>query len=53
MNELIIAGKIGVVFIAVFAVTWFVENLDRIGEWLFDLGTAYYKFKMRRSKKWH
>ena len=51
MNEIIIAGIIGAVTLAVFAITWVVENLDRIGEWLFDLGTAYCMFKAKRARR--
>ena len=51
MNELIIAGIIGVVVVSVFGITWVVENADRIGEWLFDVGTAYYKLKLDRERK--
>lgn len=51
MNELIIAGIIGVVLIGVFAIAWVVENPDRIGEWLFDLGTAYCMFKAKRARR--
>lgn len=54
MNELIISGIIGAAVIAVFAATWVVENIDRIGEWLFDHVTEHHVKKMneRRRKKW-
>ena len=51
MNELIIAGIIGAVTLALFGITWVVENTDRIGEWLFDIGTSYYMHKARRARK--
>ena len=50
MNELIIAGIIGAVTLAVFGITWVVENAYRIGEWLFDVGTAYYMRKHRKQR---
>lgn len=50
---MITIGIIAVMFTLLFAVTAVVENASAIGDWLFDVGTAYYKFKMqRRRKKW-
>ena len=46
-------GIIAVMFTLLCVVTAVVENASAIGDWLFDVGTAYYKFKMqRRRKKW-
>lgn len=50
---MIIIGIVCAVFCIMCVATSIIEHLDDIGEWLFDLGTAYYKFKQRRSKKWH
>ena len=46
-------GIVAAAFVLLFAVTAVAENASAIGDWLFDVGTAYYKFKMqRRRKKW-
>lgn len=51
MNELIILGIVSAIVVALFAATALVENTDRICEWLFDVQTAYYKFKQHRKNK--
>ena len=62
MNELLIIGMLVSAFSIMFAITTVIENIDVIigyitsrfvalGEWFFDLGTAYYKFKNRRRSR--
>lgn len=53
MNALLTLGIIACAFVVMVVITVIIENLDRIEEWLFDVSTAYYKFKQRRKKKWH
>ena len=51
MNELIIVGIVIAILMAMFALTTLIENIDTIGEWWFDLCTAYFKWKHRRKAK--
>ena len=51
MNELIIIGILSVIFLGMCLVVEIVENWDAICDWLFDVQTAYYKFKARRRHK--
>lgn len=51
MNELLIIGMLLCTFLVMFGITTIIENLDAIGEWFFDLGTAYYKWRHHRKKK--
>ena len=51
MNELLIIGIMAVAFVLMFALTAIIENREAIAEWLFDVQSAYYKWKMRRARK--
>ena len=51
MNELIIFGIICAVFVLLCAATAIVENFGEICDWLFDVVTAYYKFKLHRRRR--
>ena len=50
MNELIIIGILGGVFLVMIAIAEIIENAERIGKWLFDVQTAYYKYKHFKNR---
>ena len=55
MNEIIIIGMLLPVFGAFCIVCAIVDNFGKICkwlyDWLFDISTAYYKFKMQRRRR--
>ena len=49
MNELLIIGIMAAAFVLMFAITAIIENRSAIYEWLFDVQSAYYKWKQRKK----
>lgn len=50
MNELIIIGILGAVFLVAIMIAEIIENAERIGAWLRSVQAAYYKWKHFRRR---
>lgn len=51
MNELVIVPILAVIFAAMCIVAGIVENASTIRAWLYDVGTAYCKWRHHRKRK--
>lgn len=51
MNELIIFGIICGALVLLCAATAIIENAEAIAMWLWDVQTAYWKFRAHRERK--
>ena len=50
MNELLIIGLVCGALVLMFIATSIIENIDVVFGWLYDLGTAWCKFRQRRRR---